>query len=64
MTPILVFLLVIACALVLLSLAAGLIMMVRGGTLNEKYGNKLMQARVTMQGVALLLFAIIYLTSQ
>ena len=64
MTPILVFLLVIACALVLLSLAAGLIMMVRGGSLNEKYGNKLMQARVTMQGVALLLFAIIYLTSQ
>lgn len=38
-------------------------MMIRGGTLNEKYGNKLMQARVTMQGIALLLFAIIYLTS-
>lgn len=63
MTPFLIFLLIVACALVLLSLAAGLIMMIRGGTLNEKYGNKLMQARVTMQGIALLLFAIIYLTS-
>ncbi len=63
MTPILIFLMVVACFLVLLSLVSGLVMMIKGGALNEKYGNKLMQARVTMQGVALLLFAIIYLSS-
>ncbi|MES2729414.1 MAG: twin transmembrane helix small protein [Pseudomonadota bacterium] len=64
MTPILVFLMILACFLVLLSLISGLVIMIKGGAVNEKYGNKLMQARVMMQGVALLLFAFIYLSAK
>ncbi|PZQ46104.1 MAG: hypothetical protein DI551_05705, partial [Micavibrio aeruginosavorus] len=32
--------------------------MVKGGEFNQKYGNKLMRARVIMQGIALALFAL------
>ncbi len=48
----------IAMVLVLVSLVAGLVGMVKGGEFNKKYGNKLMQARVWMQGIALALFVI------
>ena len=37
--------------------------MVKGGAFNKKHGNRLMQARVTLQGLALALFALAYLTS-
>lgn len=39
-------------------LIAGIVVMGKGGELNEKYGNKLMQARVMLQGLALLLFVL------
>lgn len=45
-------------------LVLGLFSMAKGGEFNKKYGNRLMQARVTLQGVALALFALAYLTSQ
>ncbi len=45
----------------LATLVAGLVTMVKGGELNQKYGNKLMQARVACQGLALLLFALAYI---
>lgn len=45
-------------------LGVGLFSMVKGGEFNEKYGNRLMQARVMLQGVALAMFALAYLTSQ
>jgi len=32
--------------------------MVKGGEFNQKYGNKLMRMRVTLQGVALALFVL------
>lgn len=48
----------ISMALVLLSLVVGLVAMVKGGEFNEKYGNKLMRMRVTLQGVALALFVL------
>lgn len=57
-------LMIIAMVLTLLSLGIGLAGMVKGGEFNKKYGNKLMQARVVMQGVALALFALAYFTSQ
>tara|TARA_A100001037_G_scaffold203185_1_gene181684 strand:- start:180 stop:392 length:213 start_codon:yes stop_codon:yes gene_type:complete len=49
-------LLAIALAAVVIVLVAGLIAMARGGEFNRKYGNKLMRARVALQGVAIVLF--------
>lgn len=49
---------IIAMILVFASLAVGLFAMVRGGDFNEKYGNKLMRMRVTLQGIALALFVL------
>ena len=37
----------------------GIITMARGGDFNLKYGNKIMRARIVLQGLALLIFAII-----
>lgn len=53
----------VAMFLALGSLLMGLISMARGGEFNRKYGNKLMQARVYMQGAALVLFVLAFLTS-
>lgn len=41
-------------------LALGVVSMLRGGEFNQKYGNRLMQARVMLQGVALALLALAY----
>ena len=51
-------LMIIAMILVLASLAVGLFSMVKGGEFNQKYGNKLMRMRVTLQGIALGLFVL------
>ena len=56
-------LMIIAMFLTLASLIVGLVAMVKGGEFNEKYGNKLMRLRVTMQGIALALFALAMLSS-
>lgn len=53
----------VAMFLALGSLLMGLISMARGGEFNRKYGNRLMQARVYMQGAALVLFVLAFLTS-
>jgi hypothetical protein len=45
----------------LLVLVIGVSVMMRGGPLNEKYGNKLMVARVSLQGLTLLLVGILFL---
>lgn len=39
--------------LVLASLVVGMVGMIKGGEFNKKYGNKLMRARVGLQGLAL-----------
>jgi NADH:ubiquinone oxidoreductase subunit 6 (subunit J) len=52
-------LLVLALAGVLIVLASGVVQMFRGG--NPRRSNKLMQMRVIMQGLALLLLAILML---
>ena len=56
-------LMILAMFLTLASLVVGLVAMVKGGEFNQKYGNRLMRARVTMQGIALALFALAMLSA-
>lgn len=42
-------------------LLIGVVSMLRGGDFNRKYGNRLMQLRVALQGMALVLLAIMFL---
>lgn len=55
-------LMILAMIAVLASLALGLGVMIKGGETSKKYSNKLMQARVTLQGIALLLFVLAVLS--
>lgn len=50
----------IAMAALVVVLVIGMVAMSKGGEFNEKYGNKLMQARVYLQGAALLLLALAF----
>lgn len=52
----------ISMAAVVGILLTGLYAMSKGGDFNEKYGNKLMRARIYVQGLALLMLALAYLT--
>lgn len=54
---------IIAMLLTVAVLATGMVSMIKGGEFNTKYGNKLMQARVWMQGLALAFFALAIMTS-
>ena len=45
-------------------LALGLVSMVKGGAFNKKYGNRLMRARVMLQGATLALLALAFFTAQ
>ncbi|MBV8060275.1 MAG: twin transmembrane helix small protein [Alphaproteobacteria bacterium] len=45
-------------------LVLGLISMAKGGTFARKYGNRLMQARIALQGLALLLFVVLLVTAK
>ena len=56
--------LVVAMLAVLTVMGLGIFSMAKGGEFNKKYGNKLMQARVILQGVALALLALAYYSSQ
>ncbi|MBK9584708.1 MAG: twin transmembrane helix small protein [Alphaproteobacteria bacterium] len=57
-----VVLMLLAAAAVLGVLVVGIIGMLKGGDFNKKYGNKLMQARVMLQGLALVLLMLAYLS--
>jgi hypothetical protein len=57
-------LLLIAMLLTVAALFGGLFVMARGGEFNRKYGNKLMQIRVIMQGIAIALFALVMLLAK
>ena len=46
------------------ALGIGIFSMAKGGDFNKKHGNKLMQARVILQGVAFALLALAYLSSK
>jgi len=58
MKHIVVLVMLLATALVLV---AGVVLMMKGGELNKKYGNKLMVARVTLQGLTILLIGALFL---
>jgi hypothetical protein len=45
-------------------LIAGVVLMGIGGKANAKYGNKLMVARVSLQGFVILLLAILFMTGK
>lgn len=45
-------------------LVIGISLMARGGEANRKYGNKMMVARVTLQGLALALVAVLLMLKQ
>ncbi len=55
---------IIAALAVIGVLGIGIFSMVKGGEFNKKHGNKLMQARVGLQGLALLMLALAYFSSQ
>ena len=51
---------ILASIAVLVVMGLGIFSMIKGGAFNEKYGNRLMQARVYLQGLVLLLLAIAF----
>lgn len=55
-------LMVVAMLAVLASLFLGLFFMARGGTADARNSNRMMRWRVTLQGVALVLFVLAMLT--
>lgn len=55
---------VLAMIAVLGVMALGIFSMIKGGEFNKKHGNKLMQLRVMLQGLALAMLALAYFTSQ
>lgn len=63
MSNIFALFMILAALAVLGVLITGIFSMIKGGEFNRKYGNHLMQARVILQGVALALFALAFLTS-
>ena len=42
-------------------LLVGIVSMLRGGEFNSRHGNKLMRARVILQGITLALLALLFL---
>lgn len=52
----------IVMVLTLLVMVAGVFLMMKGGPLNEKYGNKLMIARVSLQALCLAMVGILFLS--
>ncbi len=63
MNNIFVTLMIISMIAVVASLVLGLYSMTRGGEFNKKHGNRFMQLRVTLQGLALLFFFLAWITS-
>lgn len=56
-----VALLFLFMGITLLVLITGLIVMIKGGKLNQKWGNRLMTLRVTAQAIAIALLGLIFL---
>ena len=56
-------LLAVNLAAVVIVLLTGVVGMARGGDFNAKYGNKLMRLRVILQGLAVVLFLLLVVTS-
>lgn len=54
----------ICCIAIVAVMGLGIFSMAKGGEFNKKYGNKIMQARVMLQGLAIAMLALAYFTSQ
>ncbi len=63
MNGVILILLVVTLLAVVGVLLLGVTGMARGGDFNAKYGNKLMRARVLLQGLAVVLFLLLIVTS-
>jgi hypothetical protein len=63
MSSFLIVTMVLAMFAALGALALGLISMVKGGEFDKKYSTRLMQARVLLQGLALLCLALAWMQS-
>lgn len=63
MSGFLVPLLILAMLATLGVLFFGIFTMARGGEFNRKHSNRLMRARVLLQGLALLIFAVIMIVA-
>jgi hypothetical protein len=64
MTNILLILMLSFAAATLGVLIVGVVSMVRGGDFNRRNGNRLMRARVILQGITILLLVLLILASQ
>lgn len=63
MNDVILILLAVSLAAVVIVLLTGVVGMARGGDFNAKYGNKLMRARVILQGLAVVLFILLVVTA-
>ena len=63
MNTVILILLAVTLAAVVIVLLTGVVGMARGGAFNAKYGNKLMRLRVILQGLAIVLFVLLVVTS-
>jgi len=63
MNTVILILLAVTLVAVVAVLLTGVIGMARGGEFNAKYGNKLMRLRVALQGLAIILFILFFVTS-
>ena len=63
MNGVIISLLALTLEAIVIVLLAGVIGMARGGAFNAKYGNKLMRARVILQGLAIVLFLLLFVTA-
>lgn len=63
MNTVILILLASSLAAVVIVLLIGVVGMARGGDFNAKYGNKLMRARVILQGLAIVLFILFAVTA-
>jgi len=64
MTTVFFILMAVAMAGVLATLLVGVVSMAKGGDFNKKYSNKLMQARVYLQGAAIMFFFLALLSTK
>jgi len=64
MSSIFFILMIISMLAVVATLVAGLTVMTKGGDLNKKYGNRLMQARIMFQGLAIGFFILAMLVGK
>jgi hypothetical protein len=63
MNNVILILLAIILAAVVIVLLTGVVGMARGGDFNARYGNKLMRLWVLLQGLAIVLFILLVVTS-